>query len=279
MKLINRFTSNYKKNPESKIAKLMSIFDLEFEKLKQVFLQIELYRQIDKATGVTLDNIGNNVLEERGGMDDIMYRLFLKTKIKANLSGGQVQTLNEILEVILGENFLGVREVWGDASYSNEPAAFEVRYKNFFEKIKADYEDSENDPYFLSGQYLLNGERFLDGGLTFTYADFEQKILDAMQQTKDMVNFIKAGGVRVWWCEPVPIVSLINILNSVKINIDLLTQNTIDITHSTTFELNQSVNHYPQFILDGSSYLNGVLLLDGIRPIITHSVTVTEVTA
>lgn len=313
MKLIKRFTSNYDRTSDSNLSKLMAVFDTELDELKRCLLKIEEYREIDKATGQTLDNIGKNVLMPRGAMDDIIYRLYLKTKIKANLSGGQIRTLNEILDVLLEDHFLGLREVWNNQSYDYEPAAIEIRYRNFYEKIMADYikllqppsiyeeietEDlswylnggyrldgerlldggeiiinypSKKDGYWwLNGAYMLDGERFLDGGYVFSYQEIEPLIIEAMAQTKKIVNFIKAGGVRAWWCEPVDVLTLINLVNNVKIKLMLLVENGIEINHDVKTQHQQLVENYPAFFLDGSAMLEGSLFLDGIRPIINH---------
>lgn len=207
MKLAKRLTSNYKRDPTSNIGKLMSVIDLEMDELKKAIQTVELYRKIDNATGVTLDNIGKNVLQDRGAMDDVTYRLYLKVKVRANLSGGQIETLNDVLSVLLDDNFISVREVWNNTTYGNEPAAVETRYINFFQDIRDQYKGLIDDPWYLDGTYKLDGTRYLDGGFNFIYSDAEQQIIDAMAETKKMMQFIKAGGVAVHWCEPITILT------------------------------------------------------------------------
>ncbi len=207
MKLAKRLTSNYKRDPTSNIGKLLSIIDLEIDELKKAIETVELYRKIDNATGVTLDNIGKNVLQERGAMDDVTYRLYLKVKVRANLSGGQIETLNDVLSVLLGDNFLSVREVWNNPTYGNEPAAVEVRYVNFFQDIRDQYKGLIDDPWYFDGTFKFDGTRKFDGGFKFIYSDAEEKILNAMNETKKMMQFIKAGGVQVHWCEPITILT------------------------------------------------------------------------
>lgn len=207
MKLAKRLTGNYKRDPTSNIRKLLSIVDVEIDELRKAIETVELYRKIDNATGVTLDNIGKNVLQERGSMDDVSYRMYLKIKIRANLSGGQIETLNDVLSVLLGDNFLTVREVWNNPTYGNEPAAVEVRYVNFFQGIRDQYKGLIDDRIFFDGRLKFDGSRKFDGGYKFIYSDVEQKILDAMNETKKMMSFIKAGGVAVHWCEPITILT------------------------------------------------------------------------
>lgn len=205
MKLAKRLTSNYKRDPTSNIGKLLSIIDNEIASIKETLEKIELYRRIDNATGITLDNIGKNVLQERGAMDDVTYRMYLKVKIRANLSGGQIETLNDILSFLLGDNFLSIREVWNDATYGNEPGAVEVRYVNFFQDIRDQYKGLIDDQIFFNGRLKFDGSRKFDGGYKFVYSDTEQRIIDAMTETKKMMRYIKAGGVAVHWCEPIMI--------------------------------------------------------------------------
>lgn len=271
MKLAKRLTSNYKRDPTSNIGRLMAVIELEMQEIRDTLKTIELYRLIDNATGVTLDNIGKNVLQERGAMDDVRYRMFLKVKIRANRSGGQIDTLNEIIDALLDDHFLGIREVWSDPSYGNEPAALEVRYINYFDKIKSQYQNLEDDPWYLDGKYKLDGSRKLDGGFTFSYEDYEDKILEAMTQVKQMANFIKTGGVKVWWCEPLTVNNPISITHSTSMVIKGTTNNTINISLSTGLVDSSEVVNTPDFILDGTVLLDGSLLLNGIRPIIVHS--------
>ena len=74
------------------------------------------------------------------------------------MSGGQIETINDIMATVLGDNYLGLREVWGDSTYSNEPAAFEIRFVNFFSDIAAQYADAENDP-ILTGNIISRGKK------------------------------------------------------------------------------------------------------------------------
>lgn len=207
MKLVKRLTSNYRRDPTSNIGKLLSVIDLEIASIKAVFEKIELYRRIDNATGVTLDNIGKNVLQERGAMDDVTYRLYLKTKIRANLSGGQIETLNDVLSVLLGDNFLFIREVWNDPTYGNEPAAIEIQYVNFFQDIRNQYKDLVDDRIYFNARLKFDGSRKFDGGYKFIYSEHEQEIINAMAETKKMMKLIKAGGVAVHWCEPISVIT------------------------------------------------------------------------
>jgi hypothetical protein len=279
MKLVKRLTDNYKKNPESNIGKLLSIIDFELDRLKDTYKLIDSYRAIDNATGATLDNIGKNVLQDRGGMDDITYRLFLKVKIRSNLSGGQIETINDIMTVILGDNYLGLREVWNNSTYSNEPAAFEIRFVNFFSDIAAQYADAENDPYYFDGEYYFNGARKFDGGYTFNYSDWEPQIIATMQKYMEVVEFIRASGVRAWWCEPLGIETLINITNNVTIIDKESAIADVLIANDVTLSEQMEVINGATSLFDGMFYFDGGVSFDGNRDFIVNDVEILEVYA
>jgi hypothetical protein len=279
MKLVKRLTDNYKKNPESNIGKLLSIIDFELDRLKDTYKLIDSYRAIDNATGQTLDNIGKNVLQERGGMDDITYRLFLKVKIRSNLSGGQIETINDIMTTILGDNYLGLREVWDNSTYGNEPAAFEIRFVNFFSKIASLYADAENDPYYFNGEYYFDGTRKFDGGYTFSYATWEPQIIATMAKYMDVAEFIRASGVRAWWCEPLDIETLINIENNVTITDKESAITDISILNDVTLTEQTEVINGATSLFDGMFYFDGGISFDGNRDFVVNDVIITEVSA
>lgn len=279
MKLVKRLTDNYKKNPESNIGKLLSIIDFELDRLTETYKLIDSYRAIDTATGVTLDNIGKNVLQERGGMDDITYRLFLKVKIRSNLSGGQIETINDIMTTVLGDNYLGLREVWNNSTYSNEPAAFEIRFVNFFSDIAAQYADAENDPYYFNGEYYFDGTRKFDGGYTFSYATFEQQIIATMAKYMEVAEFIRATGVRAWWCEPLDIETLINITNDVTIVDKESAITDVSIDNNVTLSEQTEIINGATSLFDGMFYFDGDISFDGNRDFVVNDVIITEVSA
>ena len=280
MNFIRRLTDNYKKNPDSNIGKLFEVIDRELEELKKALETTGEYRAIDLATGVTLDNIGKNVLLERDGMDDITYRLFLKTKIRSNLSGGQIETINEIMQVILGdEYYLGLKEVFNDSSYSNEPATIEIRFVNFFSKIAKDYENQVNNPFYFNGEYLFDGSQTFNGGFEFVYSDWEPQILATMQKYIDVVQFITAGGVRSWWCEPLGIETLINIENNVTIIDKESAITDVSIANHVTLSEQVEVINGATSLFDGMFYFDGGVSFDGNRDFVVNDVIITEVPA
>ena len=99
--MLDRLLSVYSAKPDSNIAKLISILAAELEKVKSTFGKIDEWRDIEKATGRTLDLIGSNVNQHRGVTTDEIYRILIKAKIASNLSTGDIDTIIEVLSIAL----------------------------------------------------------------------------------------------------------------------------------------------------------------------------------
>ena len=103
----------------------------EMEELFEVFNDIKFFRNIDNAFGKTLDFIGSNVQQLRGvNQDDEQYRLLIKIKIIANLSKGDIETINSVATALIGDSFKGIKEAWNLSEYDNEPAALVLLMEN-----------------------------------------------------------------------------------------------------------------------------------------------------
>lgn len=83
-------------------------------------------RNIDKAYGKSLDLLGANVGQFRNGEDDDLYRLLIKTRIIANLSIGDIPTINRVMSALIKEVYLGLEEVWWNKDHLFEPAAIKL---------------------------------------------------------------------------------------------------------------------------------------------------------
>ena len=84
-------------------------------------------RDISKAYGESLDLLGSNVGEFRNGQDDDRYRLLIQTRILANLSMGDIPTINKIMSVLFEKDYLGIEEGYLDSLFlNNEPASFKL---------------------------------------------------------------------------------------------------------------------------------------------------------
>jgi len=110
--LIEKLTDVYKKTANNNIGKIIKLLSDELDAIQQSLDTIELWRGIDNAEGTTLDLIGENIGQQRLGLSDAAFRLRIKTKIKANTSRGDIETLNEVLRTFLGDSFIGIQEMW-----------------------------------------------------------------------------------------------------------------------------------------------------------------------
>lgn len=84
-------------------------------------------RNIDAAYGKTLDLIGGNVGQIRQGEGDELYRNLIKVRIIANLSMGNIPTINRVLSVLVKEVYQGLEEAWKDACHEFEPSKIVIK--------------------------------------------------------------------------------------------------------------------------------------------------------
>lgn len=114
--IMRRFPDYFDKRPESNLSKLISIFSEEMEEVKQTNDVIRAWRSIDKAQGKTLDLMGEDVRQLRGSDTDEQYRIKLKAKIARNLSDGTMDSIINILSIVLSVPKKSIRiiEKWND---------------------------------------------------------------------------------------------------------------------------------------------------------------------
>lgn len=117
--LFDLLPERYRKPTTEKVY--FAIFD-DRAKMRQAIWEVEQSRDIDKAYGKTLDKFGENVGQFRLDEDDDLYRQLIKVRIIANLSLGNIPTINKVLSVLTKDVYLGLKEVWDKEEYRNEPS-------------------------------------------------------------------------------------------------------------------------------------------------------------
>lgn len=117
--LFDLLPERYRKPTTEKVY--YAIFD-DRAKMRQAIWEVEQSRDIDKAHGKTLDKFGENVGQFRLDEDDDLYRQLIKVRIIANLSLGNIPTINKVLSVLTKDVYLGLKEVWDKEEYRNEPS-------------------------------------------------------------------------------------------------------------------------------------------------------------
>lgn len=78
---------------ETNIGKLFGTLSWGLELIHDSADRMVLWDNLDNARGAVLDRYGANFGVERGGADDAFYRLLIKVKMIALLSGGDIDTI------------------------------------------------------------------------------------------------------------------------------------------------------------------------------------------
>lgn len=124
--LIERLPDTYNKSPGGRLFRLFRIIGAELAEVRATLARTEKYRDIDQATGRTLDYIGSNVQQPRGQIADEPYRALIKTKIARNLSRGDTNSVKRIIAAMLSIDPSGVELHPGWREQLPEPAAITI---------------------------------------------------------------------------------------------------------------------------------------------------------
>lgn len=125
--IMRRFASFLRKNPNSNLSKLMTIFSEQLQEIEGDNQRIKEWRDIDKAEGKGLDMIGDIVRQPRGATTDEIYRVLLKAKNAQAYSDGTVNSVIKVISLALDidPTEFKVSPKWNDPS-DPEPAAVKV---------------------------------------------------------------------------------------------------------------------------------------------------------
>lgn len=92
-----RLPDSYAKSERSNNYKLLNLNEQAVEDVKSDLWAIFDARDIEKATGRTLDLIGEMVGQKRGAMTDTQYRYVIRTKVGMNTAQGTYESAMETL--------------------------------------------------------------------------------------------------------------------------------------------------------------------------------------
>jgi len=87
---------------ETNIGKLFSLFSWGLQMTHEHAERVKLWDNLDNAQGAVLDRYGANFGVYRNGTDDDYYRLLIKVKMLAQLSGGDIDTVICAASELLG---------------------------------------------------------------------------------------------------------------------------------------------------------------------------------
>jgi hypothetical protein len=166
--------------PGSNNAKLWGLFSTQMDAIDQLLEDMRLLRDFMSQSGVILDLIGGIVREKRNGKDDASYRIYLAVAIMKMLSDGSIDILNDIARSILGDDYIGMRELY--PSQQDQPWATDPEYQ-----------------FWLDGTWWLDG-RYMLSGKVFQPAFFELRINTATAESlksyiKNILDHTKGGGI------------------------------------------------------------------------------------
>lgn len=133
--LLEKLPSNYYKETDGNLANLLSVVLEEINEIEQAQNKVITNKKINEATGYSLDRIGKNVGQTRGGLDDESYRILIKAKIRANLSAGDINSLIEYIATILqvDRTEVEIKEPsWGSFHFSSKANESEHNNDNGF---------------------------------------------------------------------------------------------------------------------------------------------------
>lgn len=95
--------------PVTNIGKLFDIFARNLDLIQEHTERLRLWDNLDKAQGVVLDRYGKNFGVQRDGTSDTFYRLLIKVKMIAQLSGGDIDTVINAVATMYGIEPLQVK--------------------------------------------------------------------------------------------------------------------------------------------------------------------------
>lgn len=275
-RMIFRLPDAYSKDTDSKLFNLLFVPGRELDSIFDTAEKIQLWHDIDNARGKTLDLIGTNVQELRGGKDDIEYRKFLKLRIIINLSGGEIPTFNEVMPVLMGDAYLGIREGWNDPDH-NEEACLILSYDNckLFQGVDKEYEEAEIDYHYFDGQYYFDGSLKFDSGKGET--EFISEVLAVVEEIRSLAKELKAGGVRLRFEIPRSPITRIEIKNEAMTGIEANVVNEVDLEQEAILDVQKEVEQSTLNRFNGVTRFDGEYKFDAERDFIVHDVEVEEV--
>lgn len=99
---------------ETNIGKLFSIIAWGLDLVQEQADLIKLWDDLDYAQGAVLDRYGANFGVARGGASDALYRIFIRVKMIAQLSGGDEDAIIKAAAELLGVEYsdLDSEDVW-----------------------------------------------------------------------------------------------------------------------------------------------------------------------
>ncbi|EAD3347499.1 hypothetical protein M4G88_002027 [Listeria monocytogenes] len=177
---IKKLTDAFTKSEKSNIGKLFIIVDQQISALTTALEKTEAWRDIDNAQGKVLNNLGENVGQNRGRATDEVYRVLIRGKVARNASDG---TTNKIIHAIaksLDCNYKDIQIINANDSNSSdehEPAAIIIK------KIPL---SALNAVGLSTNQFLQLVNSLKSGGVRVAYINLEGSFSFAKGATEEI---------------------------------------------------------------------------------------------
>lgn len=102
-----RILSQYREKP--KLVALVMTLAAAVQEIESALFDVIDQTAVGTAVGSWLDQLGNIVGEERGGVGDVLYRRYINARIAANGSEGTLENIIDVIEAWYGSPFPDLR--------------------------------------------------------------------------------------------------------------------------------------------------------------------------
>ena len=141
---------------------LWKLFADQMDEIDAVFSDLSLLADYPSQEGVLLDLIGKILRETRQGRSDQEYVRFLYIALKKYLSSGSIPDLNEICNLLLGEDFRYIRDL-NFGTGENDLMLDGSWYLDDSTYLSGD--EGNPDITWLDGSWYLDGSNYLSGDI------------------------------------------------------------------------------------------------------------------
>ncbi|MBM5675619.1 hypothetical protein [Listeria seeligeri] len=164
---IQKLTDAFTKSEKSNIGKLFIIVDQQITSITSALKKTEEWRDIDNAQGKALNNLGENVGQNRGQTTDEVYRVLIRGKVARNASDGTINKMIHAISKSLNCKYTDIQIINANDSNSDdehEPAAIIIK------KIPL---KALNEVGLSTNQFLQIVDSIKAGGVRVAYVTLE----------------------------------------------------------------------------------------------------------
>lgn len=164
---IQKLTDAFTKSEKSNIGKLFIIVDQQITSITSALKKTEEWRDIDNAQGKALNNLGENVGQNRGQTTDEVYRVLIRGKVARNASDGTINKMIHAISKSLNCKYTDIQIINANDSNSDdehEPAAIIIK------KIPL---KALNEVGLSTNQFLQIVDSIKSGGVRVAYVTLE----------------------------------------------------------------------------------------------------------